>query len=171
MGNWIQVHELNWIQFTKYESRWIEPNLLAVNLTWVVSTGSAGRVEFELSWALWKAVMMNLSWVLTQSTWIPSESESIIYQKESKNLLTFHHYNPSFFQLRRSTRKFPTTHNERSCRRLFLYFYVYCTCITLTSPTRCILKSVFQYYHVSEMFGISAVSPPKLHKFLPIKLN
>ena len=21
MGNWIQVHELNWIQFTKYESR------------------------------------------------------------------------------------------------------------------------------------------------------
>ena len=89
MGNWIQVHELNWIQFTKYESRWIEPNLLTVNLSVVESTGSAGRVEFELSWALWKAVMMNLSWVLTQSTWIPSESESIIYQKESKNRLHF----------------------------------------------------------------------------------
>ena len=51
------------------------------------STGFAGRVEFELSWALWKAVMMNLTWVLTQSTWIPSESESIIFKKESKNRL------------------------------------------------------------------------------------
>ena len=73
MGNWIHGFT-NWIGFNSQ----MNPD---------ESTGSAGRVEFELSWALWKAVMMNLTWVLTQSTWIPSESESIIFKKESKNRL------------------------------------------------------------------------------------
>ena len=82
MGNWIHGFT-NWIGFNSQ----MNPD---------ESTGSAGRVEFELSWALWKAVMMNLSWVLTQYTWIPSESESIIYQKESKNRLHFTITIPSY---------------------------------------------------------------------------
>ena len=73
MGNWIHGFT-NWIGFNSQ----MNPDQF---------TGSAGRVEFELSWALWKAVMMNLTWVLTQYTWIPSESESIIFKKESKNRL------------------------------------------------------------------------------------
>ena len=66
MGNWIHGFK-NWIGFN-----------LQMNTD--ESTGSAGRVEFELSWVLLKAVMMNLTWLLTQS-------ESIISMKESKNQL------------------------------------------------------------------------------------
>ena len=37
MGSWIRVHELNWIQYTEYESRWIEPNLFSSEsvLSWI----------------------------------------------------------------------------------------------------------------------------------------
>ena len=36
--------------FAPVMGNWIGLNLLAVNLTWVESTSSAGRVEFELDW-------------------------------------------------------------------------------------------------------------------------
>ena len=149
MGNWIQVNELNWIQFIKYEYRWIEPNLLAVNLTWVESTGSAGRVEFELSRALWKAVMMNLSWVFTQSTWILSESESTIYQTESKNrvhfTITIHHF---LSQGGAHGNSLLDIMKEAVAGSFCIST---CTSIvnsTHKSPTRYIIKSEFQYYHM-----------------------
>ena len=126
-----RVHELNWIQFTMNPDE---------------STGSAGRVEFELSWALWKAVMMNLTWALTQSTWIPSESESIIFKKESKNRLnvtiTIH-----FLSQGRAYGNSQLDIMKEAVAGLF--------CISLSIASH------------SEMYGILAVSPAKLQNLLP----
>ena len=127
---WIQV---NWTQLVGSES-----------------TGSAGTVGIELSWALWKAVMLTLSWALTQSTWILSESEPVVYQKESKNRLHFAITIHVFLEPRRSTWELKTRHNERSCSRLVLYLYVYCITLkvqTSQKSTRYILKSVSKYYY------------------------
>ena len=65
MGNLIHgVHELNWIQFPN-ESRWIP---------WFC---------WE-SWVWIELVLVNLTWVLTQFSWIPSESESLFSSKNPR---------------------------------------------------------------------------------------
>ena len=142
MGNWIQVHELNWIQFTKYESRWIEPNLFSSesDLSWIhwfcweswvwieLDLVESCNDESELSL---NPIYMNPKWI-----WIH------YLPKRIQESTPFHDYNPILFEPRRSTWEFPTRHNEKICSRLVLYFYVHCTCITLTKVWHAIFSSL-----------------------------
>ena len=127
MGNFVsQLHELNWIQFTN-ESRWIHWFCWE---SWVwIELGLVESCNDESDLSL-NPIYMNPKWI-----WIH------YFQERIQEATQWHDYNP-FFYPRKSTWEFPTTHNERSCSRLVLYFYVYCTCITLTKVWHAIFSSL-----------------------------
>ena len=136
---WIQ---LNWTQLVSSES---DLSCTAV---------SAWGVEFELSWALWKVVMMNVSWVLTLSTSIPSKSESITLPERIPRIDSISQLQSIFFEPRRITWEFPTRHNEGICSRLLSYFYVYCiTLIKVRLALFPILCSSIIIYQNVRVFG------------------
>ena len=110
-----------------------------IQMNWIQPVSS----EYDLScihWFCWE------SWVWIELGLVKScndESELRLNPIYMNPKWIWIHYLPGriqesphisrFFAPRRSTWKFRTTHNERSCSRLVLYIYVYCTCITQKS--------------------------------------
>ena len=120
-----RVHELNWIQFTKYESKWIEPNLFSSesDFSWIhwICWESWVWIELDLVESCNDESELSLNPIYMNPRWI-----WIHYFQERIQESTQRHVDHLFFEPRKSIWEFPTRDNERSCSKLVLYFYVYC---------------------------------------------